>query len=259
MKIRGVEFKNFTYVMAIINFTPDSFFKNSRAGVDDVLFRVENAVKDGAAVIDMGAQSTRPGYAEVSPDEELARLEKPLQAVRARFDVPVSIDTYFSSVAKNALSMGADMINDIWGLTHDNDMADVIAAANASVCIMHNSKSPLVGDIFPQIKSFLSASLATALTAGVDRDKICLDGGVGFAKDRAQNLELIENYSKLSDLGYPLLLGASRKSVFGGKVEDRLEATLASTRRAAKSGVLFVRVHDVKENYQAIREIYERN
>lgn len=259
MKIRGVEFKNFTYIMAIINLTPDSFFSDSRAGVDDVLFRVEKAIKDGAAVIDLGAQSTRPNYKEVSPDGEFARLEKPLEAVRARFDVPISIDTYFSSVAKNALLHGADMINDIWGLTHDSDMAEVIAAANASVCIMHNSKSPLVGDIFPQIKSFLSASAERALTAGIDRDKICLDGGVGFAKDRAQNLELIENYSKLSDLGYPLLLGASRKSVFGGRVEDRLDATLASTRHAAKNGLLFVRVHDVRENYQAVKEIYERN
>lgn len=259
MKIRGVEFKNYTYVMAIINLTPDSFFAGSRAVVDDILFRVDKAIKDGAAVIDMGAQSTRPGYTEVSPDEEFARLEKPLEAVRARFDVPISIDTYFSAVAKNALLLGADMVNDVWGLTRDSVMADVIAAANASVCIMHNSKSPLVGDIFPQIKGFLSASAERALTAGIARDRICLDGGVGFAKDRVQNLELIENYSKLSDLGYPLLLGASRKSVFGGKVEDRLEATLASTRHAAKSGVLFVRVHDVKENYQAVKEIYERN
>lgn len=250
-------FKNRTYVMAIVNLTPDSFFAGSRATRDDVLFRVERAVKDGAAIIDLGAQSTRPNYTEVDADEEISRLEKPLCDIKREFDIPVSVDTYFSKCARFALDAGADMINDIWGLTHDNDMAEVIAKAGASVCIMHNAKSQLTGDIFPQIESFLKSSVNRALAAGIGADKICVDGGIGFAKDRAQNLQLLEHYGRLSSVGYPLLLGTSRKSLFGGNVEDRLPATIESTKLAAKTGVLFVRVHDVKENVRAIEEAYE--
>ncbi|MDE7400998.1 MAG: dihydropteroate synthase, partial [Clostridia bacterium] len=225
MIIGGSMFKNYTYAMAIINLTPDSFWKDSRTDVDGVLFRVERAVKEGAAVIDLGAQSTRPGYCEVTADEEISRLEKPLAAIKKNFDIPVSVDTYFSKCARAALQLGADMINDVWGLTHDNGMADVIAKAGASVCIMHNAEQKLSGDIFPQIESFLKSSVDTALKAGVSANKICLDGGIGFAKDREQNFQLLNGYERLSALGYPLLLGASRKSMFGGNVEDRLPQT----------------------------------
>ncbi len=259
MIVGGQSFKNRTYVMAIINLTPDSFWQNSRATCDDVLFRAECAVKEGAAVLDIGAQSTRPGYTEVSADEEIARLEKPLAAIKREFDVPVSVDTYFSKCARAALELGADMINDIRGLTHDMDMAEVIAKAGASVCIMHNAPQKLEGDIFPQINSFLKSSVETALAAGIDKEKICLDGGIGFAKDKEQNLQLLNGYERLSEHGYPLLLGTSRKSMFGGNVEDRLPATLESTRLAVRKKVLFVRVHDVAENVAAIKEEYERN
>ena len=256
MIVGGQSFKNRTYVMAIINLTPDSFWQESRVGSDTVLFRVEKAIKDGAAIIDLGAQSTRPGYIEVSAEEEIARLEKPLTAIKKEFGIPVSVDTYFSKCARAALDMGADMINDVWGLTHDSDMAKTVANAGASVCIMHNAKNPLTGYIFPQIESFLQNSVNTALSAGISKDKICLDGGVGFAKNKEQNLQLLHGYDRLSKLGYPLLLGVSRKSLFGGRVEDRLPATLESTKLAAKMGVTFVRVHDVKENFEAIREVY---
>ena len=137
-------------------------------------------------------------------------------------------------------------------------MAEVIAKAGASVCIMHNATQKLQGDIFPQIESFLKSSVNTALAAGIDKEKICLDGGIGFAKDKEQNWQLLNGYDRLSALGYPLLLGASRKSMFGGNVEDRLPQTLESTRLAVRQKVLFVRVHDVKENVQAIKEEYER-
>lgn len=258
MKIAGKIFKDYTYIMAIINLTPDSFYAGSRATCDDVLFRVERAVKDGADVIDLGAQSTRPGYTEVPPGEELSRLEKPLELIKKKFDIPVSVDTYFPFVAARCLKIGADMINDVWGLSYDN-MARTVAAAGASVCIMHNSRTPLSGDIFPQITDFLSAAVEKAIAAGIDGEKICLDGGIGFAKDRAQNLLLLNNYERLSALGYPLLLGASRKSLFGGNIEDRLAPTVESSRLAARKKVLFVRVHDVKANREAIREEYERN
>ena len=259
MIIGGGTFKNYTYALAVINLTPDSFWKDSRTDCDGVLFRVERAVKEGAVVIDLGAQSTRPGYCEVTADEEIARLEKPLAAIKKNFDIPVSVDTYFSKCASAALQLGADMINDVWGLTHDSDMAEVIAKASASVCIMHNAAQKLSGDIFPQIINFLKSSVDTALKAGISADKICLDGGIGFAKDREQNFQLLNGYEKLSGLGYPLLLGASRKSMFGGNVEDRLPQTIESTRLAARKKVLFVRVHDVAENVRAIKEEYERN
>lgn len=259
MKIGGKIFENHTYVMAIINLTPDSFWKESRTDTDGVLLRVERAVKEGAALIDLGAQSTRPGYTEVSADEEISRLEKPLRAVKERFEIPVSVDTYFSKCARAALGLGADMVNDVWGLTHDSDMAETIAGAGASVCIMHNAAQKLTGDIFPQIESFLKNSVDVALKAGITADKICLDGGIGFAKDREQNWELLNNYERLSSLGYPLLLGTSRKSMFGGAAEDRLAATVESTRLAARKKVLFVRVHDVAPNVKAIEEEYERN
>ena len=257
MKIGNQVFENYTYVMAIINLTPDSFWENSRKTADNALFAVEQAVKDGAAVIDLGAQSTRPGYVEISADEEISRFEKPLAEIKKRFEIPVSVDTYFSKSARAALQIGADMINDIWGLSHDENMAETIAKFNASACIMHNSKTPLTGDIWGAISNFLEKSVQKALSAGIDKNKICLDGGIGFAKDREQNFQLLNGYEKLSALGYPLLLGASRKSMFGGAVQDRLSQTLQSTRLAAKKGVLFVRVHDVKENVSAINETYE--
>lgn len=259
MFVGGQSFVGRTYVMAIINLTPDSFWEGSRVTCHDILFRAEKAVKDGAAILDLGAQSTRPGYTEVSADAEIARLEKPLAAIKREFCIPVSVDTYFSKCAKVALEMGADMINDIWGLTHDEDMAEVIAKSGAAVCIMHNAHKKLEGDIFPQINGFLKKSVKIALSAGIAQEKICLDGGIGFAKDREQNWQLLDEYEKLHALGYPLLLGTSRKSMYGGNVEERLPQTLESTKLAVRKKVLFVRVHDVAENVWAIKEEYERN
>lgn len=256
MIIGSKTFENYTYVMAIINLTPDSFWPNSRAPADAALFAAQRAVREGAAVLDLGAQSTRPGYAEVSAEEEMSRLEGPLSAILREFDVPVSVDTYFPSVARLALDMGADMINDIWGLTRPG-MAEEVARHSASVCIMHNSPVGIAGDVFPAVEGFLRRQAQSALDAGIPRDKICLDGGIGFAKSAEANLALLNNYSRLKSLGYPLLLGHSRKSLFGGRAEDRLPQTLAATRAAASQGILFVRVHDVKENAEEIKKVYE--
>ncbi len=255
MIVGNKTFDKGTYVMAIINLTPDSFWERSRCTKDEILFRTDKAVKDGAAIIDVGAQSTRPGYVEISAEEEISRFEEPIRLIKENFDIPLSVDTYFSKSAKAALSLGADMINDIWGLTHDEDMAKTIAKAGAAVCIMHNAKQQLEGDIWNPIRSFLINSVKTALQAGIDRQKICLDGGVGFAKDRTQNIELATNYSSLKDLGYPLLLGVSRKSLFGGKVEERLDKTIAMSEMAAREGIMFVRVHDVAENFAAVQKV----
>ncbi|MDE5942909.1 MAG: dihydropteroate synthase [Clostridia bacterium] len=259
MIISDKKFENYTYVMAIINLTPDSFFSGSRKDEYTVLKAVERAVKDGAAVIDIGAQSTRPGYTEVSADEEISRFEKPLRLIKDNFEIPVSVDTYFSKSAEAALCLGADMINDVWGLAHDSDMAKIIAKHSASVCIMHNAKEVLSGDIWQPITGFLKAQTELALSSGIAKDKICLDGGIGFAKTKEQNWELLNGYHRLSALGYPLLLGTSRKSMFGGDVNDRLAPTVESTRLAARNKILFVRVHDIKENAQAIKECYEQN
>lgn len=254
MIIGNRQFQDKTYVMAIINLTPDSFWRESRKTADTVLFAAEKAIKEGASVLDIGAQSTRPGYTEVSADEEISRFLKSLELIKTNFEIPVSVDTYFAKSAKAALQAGADMINDIWGLTRDKDMAKIIAEHNASVCIMHNSKTPLSGDIWGSINNFLAESVRIAKDNGINDNKIILDGGIGFAKTREQNFELLNGYEKLAKLGYPLLLGTSRKSMFGGNAEERLEPTLESTRLAVKKGVLFVRVHDVKENMRAIAE-----
>lgn len=254
MTIGKREFKNGTFVMAIINLTPDSFYAPSRKSGDSVLYAVEKAVKEGAAVIDIGAQSTRPGYVEIGAEEEIDRFYPSLLRIKRNFDIPVSVDTYFSASARAALEAGADMINDIWGLTHDGDMAEVIASHNASVCIMHNSKTPVTGDLWQNVLSFLKNSTELAVAAGIDKNKIIVDGGIGFAKTREQNFELLNGYERLKELGYPSLLGCSRKSMFGGAPEDRLAPTLGASVRAYKKGVLFVRVHDVEPNVRAIND-----
>lgn len=259
MVIGTKKFENYTYVMAIVNLTPDSFFAQSRNTEYTVLKAVERAVKEGASVIDVGAQSTRPGYTEVSADEEISRFERPLRLIKENFGIPVSVDTYFAKSAECALELGTDMINDVWGLTRDKDMAHVIASRGASVCIMHNAKDILAGDIWLPVTQFLKDSVNLALKAGIDKNKICLDGGIGFAKTREQNFGLLNGYDRLNALGYPLLLGTSRKSMFGGRAEDRLAPTLESTRLAAQKKVLFVRVHDVKENVRVIEEYYEHS
>lgn len=258
MIIGNGRYENYTYVMAIINLTPDSFWRGSRNDEYTILKTVEKAIKDGAGIVDIGAQSTRPGYTEVSAGEEISRFERPLELIKKNFQIPVSVDTYFSKSAKAALEAGADMINDVWGLTHDSDMAETIAKYNASVCIMHNAKQTLTGGIWKPITDFLENGVEIALEAGIKKEKICLDGGIGFAKTREQNFELLNGYERLASLGYPLLLGTSRKSMFGGSVEDRLAPTVESTRLAARKGVLFVRVHDVKENVEAIKEEYDK-
>ncbi len=256
MQIGDKVFQGYTYVMAIINLTPDSFYPSSRATADDVLFRVEKAVKEGAAVIDLGAQSTRPGYNEISAEEEISRLAVPLERIKARFSIPVSVDTYYSECARAALSLGADMINDVTGLVRSPQIADLAAQSGAALCIMHNSSSPVPGDPWQSVLPFLERQSRYALSRGVSKDKIILDGGIGFAKDRRQNFLLVQDYQKISSLGFPSLIGVSRKSMFGGRVEQRLAPTVQVTELMAKKKVLFVRVHDVRENVLAIERAY---
>lgn len=260
MKIGNKTFESGTHVMAIVNLTPDSFFEGSRTAVDELSSRVRQAIDDGAEVIDIGGQSTRPGHIPVSERQEWQRLERAIEIIKSNFDIPLSVDTYYPYVAQKALQAGADMINDVWGLQYENDgeMAEIIAKYDGAVCIMQNQNGISPDEkLWEDMYSFLQRSIDIAMRAGIDKDKIILDGGIGFGKTKEQNFAVVESYSDLLRCGYPLLLGTSRKSMFGGDVADRLAPTLETTKKAVKQGVLFVRVHDVKENIQAIKEALE--
>jgi dihydropteroate synthase len=215
-------------------------------------------VKDGAAIIDVGGESTRPGYEKVSDEEEIARVVPVIEAIKSRIDVPVSIDTYKPVVAKEALAAGADMVNDIWGLQVDG-MADVVAKANASVCIMHNRdnvKKPYV-NLMDDVISDICTSIQNGMAAGIDKDKIVVDPGIGFAKTYEENIMVLREIERLKELGYPILLGTSRKSVIGLTLDlpvtERLEGTIATTVYGIMKGCSIIRVHDVKENYRALK------
>lgn len=253
---------NHTYIMAILNVTPDSFSDgNSYQTIDDVLYRVEDMLSQGAHIIDVGGESTRPGHTVISDDEEIHRVVPAIEAITTRFDVPVSIDTYKYSVAEAALKSGAHMVNDIWGLQYAADtqhtMAQVIAKYNAACCLMHNQEQPVYRAFLPDCMAFLQKSTELALASGIAADKIILDPGVGFGKTYEQNLDVMRNLTAFHNLNYPMLLGTSRKSMIGLALNlpthERLEGTLVTTVMAVMAGWNFVRVHDIKENARAIQ------
>lgn len=259
MKIGKKEFEdNKTYVMGILNVTPDSFSDGGNfLTVEDALYRVKEMVAEGAAVIDIGGESTRPGYTMISDAEEIARVCPVITAIKKEFDIPISLDTYKAAVAKEGIACGADMINDIWGLMHEENMGQVIADAKVSYCLMHNRRETnAMLDISDFLKQ-MEDDLQRAEACGIARERIIYDPGIGFAKTQEQNLELIGNLDKFVSGGVPILLGASRKSVIRYvldlPVEERLEGTLATTAEAVLAGVSFVRVHDVKENVRFIK------
>ena len=247
-----------TYVCGILNVTPDSFSDGGKwTEKDAALYRVEEMISEGADVIDVGGQSTRPGYETISVEEEISRVVPVLEAIRSRFDVPLSLDTYEPEVAKAGIRVGADVINDIWGLQYDPRMAQVIAEGNVACCLMHNRKNADYENFMQDVAADLATTIYLAEQAGIREDRIILDPGIGFAKNYEQNLEVMERLQELHVLGYPLLLGCSRKSVIGQTLDlpvgERLEGTLATTVLAVVKGCMFVRVHDVKENVRAIR------
>ncbi len=260
MRIGTKEFdtKHETYVMGILNVTPDSFWDGGKHHeLDAALFHAESMIKDGAAILDVGGESTRPGYTPVSAEEELERTIPILEAIKERFDIPISIDTYKGRVAEAAIAAGADMVNDIWGLKADLQMAEVIANTNTACCLMHNRKQADYRNFMEEVVSDLAETLDLARRAGISDEKIVLDPGIGFGKTYEQNLEAIKRLGELRKLGYPILLGASRKSIIGQALglpaEERLEGTLVTTAFAVWQGCAFVRVHDVKENIRTIR------
>lgn len=255
---REFDISRHTYVWGILNMTPDSFSDGGKwIGMDATLKHVEEMLAEGMDVLDIGGESTRPGYTQISEEEEIARVIPVIEAVKRRFDVPVSLDTYKANVAKAGIEAGADLINDIWGLKYDERMAQVIAQSGVACCLMHNREDMDYKNFLPDVKSDLEKSIQLAKEAGIAGDKIILDPGVGFAKSYDNNLEIIQSLEQLKDLGYPILLGSSRKSVIGLAldlpVEERLEGTLVTTVFGVLKGCSFVRVHDVKENVRAIR------
>lgn len=244
-----------TYVMGVINLTPDSFSGDGLGG--DVQAAVELARRfegEGADFLDIGAESTRPGHCPVSEDEELRRLLPALEAVAARVAIPVSVDTWKSGVARAALAAGASMINDVWGLQADPDIAAVAAEYGAGLVLMHNQQGYYYADLLEGILGGLRRSVDVALTAGVLRDNLIVDPGIGFGKTADQNIETLRQLRRLSrwdagGLGLPLLVGTSRKSTIGRLLdrppEQRLEGTAATVALAIAAGADMVRVHDV--------------
>lgn len=253
-----------TYVMGILNVTPDSFSDGgSYPELGDALHRVEQMIEEGAELIDVGGESTRPGYTKITDEEEIARTCPVIEAIKKNFDVPVSLDTYKSKVARAGVQAGMDLFNDIWGLQYDKEMAKVIAQSGLPCVLMHNRKDKMGDEIkaTPELEAMFREDFDRILTiagnAGIDRGKIILDPGVGFAKSYEQNLWVINHLPFFQEMGYPVLLGTSRKSVVGLTLDlpvtERVEGTLATTAFAVKNGCCMVRVHDVKENVRFIR------
>ena len=260
-----------TYVMGILNITPDSFsgdglIISSQDFIQASLAQAERFVRAGVDILDVGAESTRPGALPVSADQELDRVLPVVAALRARFDTPISIDTYRATTAEAAVRAGADMINDVWGLHADPDLAGVAAQTQTPVILMHNRSSwasaeikerlggryvgvpyeNLVGDV----RRELLESVALAHAAGIPDQQIILDPGIGFGKTTEQNLELLDRLAELRDLGYPILLGPSRKSFIGYTLnlppDQRVEGTAAAVAIGICRGADIVRVHDVE-------------
>ena len=260
MKIGNREFDllNQTYIMGILNVTPDSFSDGGKFDqLDTALYQAEKMLKEGADIIDIGGESTRPGFAYVPAEEEIERTIPVIEGIRKRFDTVISIDTYKAETARAAIKAGASLVNDVWGLKRDDEIANVIAQARVACCLMHNRTNTEYVHFMQDMKADLEESMELARKAGISKDQIILDPGVGFAKSVEQNLEAIGKVGELLEFGCPVLLATSRKSVIGKtldlEVDQRLEGTLVTTVMGVMAGCSFVRVHDVKENKRAIQ------
>lgn len=258
MKIGNKEFKlgERTYIMGILNVTPDSFSDGGKYNsIDHAVKRAKELIDDGADIIDIGGESTRPNFTPVSAEDEIKRVVPIIKAVKEKFDIPISIDTYKAETAEAAIKAGADIINDVWGFKKDKDMASVAAKYNVPCILMHNREAKPYEDLMKDVILDLADSINIALDAGVSRDNIILDPGIGFAKTYEENLYVMNNLEKIKALGFPVLLGTSRKSMIGLAldlpVEERVEGTVATTVMGIMKGCEFVRVHDVLENKRA--------
>lgn len=249
-----------TYVMGIINITPDSFSGDGlwkEDVLDNVRRQAEAFLRDGADLLDIGGESTRPGSKVVDEDEEEKRILPVIEMLAKESPLPLSVDTYKPSVAKAALDSGADIINDIWGLQKYPEMIKVAAETGAPVIVMHNQAAPGYKDLMAEVASFLRDSISLAVSYDFPREKILLDPGIGFGKTREDNLILLNRLDELKALGCPILLGTSRKSVIGLTlnlpVEERLEGTASTVVIGIDRGANIIRVHDVKEMTRVAR------
>ena len=260
MKIGKYNFdlENDPIIMGILNVTPDSFSDGGKwDNIDAALKHTEDMIRDGAKIIDVGGESIRPGYTLISDEEEISRVVPVIEKIKENFDVPISLDTYKTNVARAGVEAGVDMINDVWGLKwKDRDMADLVAKSKAAVCIMHNKDNISYSNYVEDVLAELKESIDIAHKAGVNDSQIVVDPGVGFGKDYEQNLLIIKYVDRLKELGYPVLLGTSRKSVIGLTLDvdkdNRMAGTVATTVMGYERGCSIFRVHDVKENYEAL-------
>ncbi len=248
-----------TLIMGIVNVTPDSFSDGGvNAAPQDARANAQRLVAEGADILDIGGESTRPGHAPISADEEWARLEPILAGLAEELGVPISIDTYKAQVARRALSAGVAIVNDIWAFSRDPDMASVVSDSRAAAVLMHNRETidPSL-DIIAEMSGFFERALETATRAGIPLDRLVLDPGIGFGKTFEQNLAAIARIGELRQFGLPLLLGTSRKSLIGKVIEtlptERLPGTIASNVIGILAGVEIIRVHDVAAHVQATR------
>jgi dihydropteroate synthase len=247
-----------SYVMGILNVTPDSFSDGGRwYAPEDTLAQARALVAAGADILDIGGESTRPGFQPVPADEEIARVVPAIRAIRAEMNVPISLDTRKAAVARAAAAEGADLINDVTGLRGDPEMAGVAAETGLPLCIMHWADVETGPGLMAQIRIWLAESIDMAVAAGVPRERLILDPGVGFGKDLAGNLQIIRELGALRPLGLPILLGTSRKRVIGEVLDlpvgERLEGTAATVALGIANGAHIVRVHDVREIVRTCR------
>ena len=246
-------------LMGILNVTPDSFSDGGRFNAPErALAQAKKLVADGADIIDVGAESTRPGHTPISAEEEWARLEPLLAPLIDEVNAPISIDTYKAATARRAIELGIVVVNDVWGLQHDEAMADTIAEAGAAVVVMHNRSDvdPAL-DIIADLRRFFDRSLELATRAGIPNERVMLDPGIGFGKTKEQNLAALAATTGLQDYGLPILIGISRKSIFGAllgaTVDGRLIGTIAANLVTAMYGAKIFRVHDPAEHRAAFK------
>jgi len=247
-----LDFSEKTYVMGILNLTPDSF---SDGGIyveaEKAAERAKNLILQGADIIDVGGESTRPGTTPISEEEELQRVIEPLKSIRKAINVPISIDTYKANVAKKAIQAGANIINDVWGCKADPNMASVAADYDVPIILMHNREKADYKDLIEDMKVDLQESIDICHRAGVRDERIILDPGIGFAKSYEDNIQVMRRLEEFTSLGYPVLLGTSRKSLIAKTLElpvdERVEGTGATVCLGIEKGCEMIRVHDVLE------------
>lgn len=262
MKIGKHELDGNACIMGVLNVTPDSFSDGGNFNsIDTALKQAEQLLKDGASIIDIGGESTRPNYEFVPAEEEINRVVPIIKAIKEKFNCLISIDTYKTETARAALDAGADILNDVWAGLYDGEMLTLAAERNVPIILMHNQSEEVYNNVTEDVCDFLSQRAQEALKEGVDKDNIWLDPGFGFAKNVQQNIDLLQGLEKVCQLGYPVLFGISRKRVvdylLGGatKALERDDATAALSAWAIQKGCQIVRVHNVLANRDLVKVI----